>query len=64
MYYYYGTYQLSYQEGYHYVLNNQTGGAKFWYCTDWNGHTCPSYQVAGTWWNVNLSPINSVKLTP
>jgi hypothetical protein len=64
MYYYYGTYQLSYQEGYHYVFNNQTGGAKFWYCTDWNGNTCPSYQPAGTWWNVNLSPINSVKLTP
>ena len=62
-YYRYGSYQLSNQFGNHYVLNNQTGGAPFWACTDWNGNTCPWYVEAGRSYQVDLTPINSVRLT-
>lgn len=64
MWYYYGTYQLSNQFGNHYIYNNQTGGAPFWLCTDWNGNTCPLYVAAGTSAQTDFTPINSVKLTP
>ncbi|MFD5144405.1 hypothetical protein [Streptomyces sp. NPDC058401] len=56
---------LSGQEGYHYVLNNQTGGWRAWFCTGYGG--------GGTWYgplyqdeavNVNLSPINSIFVGP
>jgi hypothetical protein len=63
-YYHYGTYQLSNQFGNHYIMNNQTGGAPIWGCTDWNGNTCPWYVGAGSWAVANLTPINSVKLVP
>ncbi|MEV8569402.1 hypothetical protein AB0436_28105 [Streptomyces sp. NPDC051322] len=62
-YYKYGTYKLYNEFGKHRVYNHQTGGAKMWLCTDSAGKKCPVYQVAGTWWDVNLTPYNSIKLT-
>jgi hypothetical protein len=62
--YYYGSYKLSNQLNYHYVLNNQTGGALFRFCTDWSGNTCPFTLPAGYWTSYNLTPINSVRLAP
>lgn len=60
--YHFRTYQLSNQYGTHYVINNQVGGASFWLCTDWNGNNCQYVPVAN-WAAVNLTPINSVKLS-
>lgn len=63
MYYYYGVYQLSNQFGDHYLYNNQTGGAWFYLCSDWNGNSCPIYVPnGGPGYHANLTPINSVKL--
>lgn len=61
--YYFGTYQLSNQYGTHYVLNNQVGGASFWLCTDWRGNACAQFVPIAGWRAVNLTPINSVKLS-
>jgi hypothetical protein len=61
-YYYYGVYQLSNQYGYHYVYNHQTGGALIRLCTDWYGNVCPITIRAGFYQNVDLTPINSVRL--
>ncbi|WP_218030954.1 hypothetical protein [Dictyobacter aurantiacus] len=63
-YYYYGTYKLYNQYGNHCIFNNQTGSAVVWYCTDSYGNTCPSYSWAGAWGDVDLTPINSIKLAP
>jgi serine/threonine protein kinase len=60
--YYYDFYQLSNQYNYHYIVNNQTGGALFRLCTDWNGNTCSYTLSAGYWTSYNLTPINSVRL--
>ncbi|MFI5667789.1 hypothetical protein [Streptomyces sp. NPDC051704] len=58
------TYNLSNQNDYHYVKNNQTGGWKFKLCTGWNGTgTCYTLYQDELWW-VNLTPINSVVVTP
>ncbi|GHO97549.1 hypothetical protein KSF_075970 [Reticulibacter mediterranei] len=63
-YYRYGVYQLHNQVGTHYIFNNQTSRAWVWLCTDWNGnnsagrYSSPDYEV------VNLTPINSIRLTP
>jgi hypothetical protein len=61
--YYYGSYNLSNQFGTHRFFNNQTGGAKAWTCLNYGGTNCPTYQPAGSWWDYNFTPINSVKLT-
>ncbi|MBO0791577.1 MAG: hypothetical protein J2P36_11595 [Ktedonobacteraceae bacterium] len=61
--YYFGTYQLSNQYGTHYVFNNQVGGASFWLCTDWHGNTCMQFVPIGEGRAVDLTPINSVKLS-
>jgi hypothetical protein len=62
--YYFRTYQLSNQYGTHYVLNHQVGGASFWLCTDWNGNSCAQYvPISDDGVAVNLTPINSVKLS-
>ncbi|KOU32887.1 hypothetical protein ADK52_00285 [Streptomyces sp. WM6372] len=59
-----GTYNLSNQDNYHYVKNNQTDGWKFKLCTGWNGTgTCYTMGQDELWW-VNLTPINSVVVTP
>ncbi|MFJ7270549.1 hypothetical protein ACIQV3_28590 [Streptomyces sp. NPDC099050] len=59
-----GTYNLSGQENYHYVANNQTKGWKFKLCTGYNGSgTCYTMYQDDLWWT-NLTPINSVIVTP
>lgn len=62
--YNYGTYRISGWYGRHRIFNNQTGGALFWLCTDDFGKTCPMHFRADYSTVVNLTPINSVKLTP
>lgn len=60
-----GTYNLSGMESNHVIYNNQTNGWKFWTCTGYNGNGCSTgYLPAGTYMVKNLSPINSVKITP
>ncbi|MFE4469761.1 hypothetical protein ACFRFH_13185 [Leifsonia sp. NPDC056824] len=65
-YFKYGSYNLSGQLGNHRVLNNQTDGAKVGFYTGYDG-TGELRTVVFTfewWWdtNVNLTPINSIKL--
>ncbi|WP_126628575.1 hypothetical protein [Dictyobacter alpinus] len=62
-YFHYGTYKLSNQYDRHCVFNNQTGNARVWFCTDSYGKTCPLSYSARGWGIVNLTPINSIKLT-
>lgn len=63
-YYYYGVYQLQNQYGWHLVYNSQTDNAKVWLCYDWYGNNCPWLVSAGSGSFYNLTPINSIKLTP
>ncbi|MFC9293097.1 hypothetical protein ACFTWH_01270 [Streptomyces sp. NPDC057011] len=59
-----GAYNLSGQVNWHYVKNNQTEGWKFKLCTGWNGTgTCYTMNQDDLWW-VDLTPINSVVVTP
>jgi hypothetical protein len=64
-YYTYGPHNLYNQFGTHRIFNNQTGGAAAWTCYGYNG-TGGSYLLlgAGGWSDENLTPINSVYLTP
>ncbi|MFD7906026.1 hypothetical protein ACFVSN_08120 [Kitasatospora sp. NPDC057904] len=59
-YYNYGTYNLSNQYGYKWILNNQTGGAKVSFCTGYNGVDCGPAYTAVSWLYINLTPINSI----
>ncbi len=61
--YNYSVYPISNQYGNHLVYNNQIEGAQFLLCTDSNGSNCPLSIPAGASQTVNLTPINSVKLT-
>ncbi|WP_037882773.1 hypothetical protein [Streptomyces sp. NRRL S-515] len=59
-----GVYKLYNQEGTHFVVNNQTQGWKVRLCFDAGGTDCDRYvQPPGTTWQVNLSPMNSIKLS-
>ncbi|WP_407838123.1 hypothetical protein ACE1OC_19800 [Streptomyces sp. DSM 116496] len=52
------------QEGTHFVVNNQTQGWKVRLCYNSAGTSCDPYvQPAGTTWQLNLSPMNSIKLS-
>ena len=62
--YNYGTYRIFNWTGNHRVFNNQTGGAVFWLCTDDYGNNCPKRFAEDQSGVVNLTPYNSVKLTP
>lgn len=72
-YFYYGYYNLSNVIGNHYLVNNQTGGARVYPCYGYNGTNCtvpmtgPNggtiyYLPAGYDVNLNFTPINSLKL--
>ncbi|MEU0677040.1 hypothetical protein ABZ330_29900 [Streptomyces sp. NPDC006172] len=62
-YYSYGAHNLSNQEGWHWVINNQTGGASTTMCYGYNGGNCTGTTIAaGSWSAENLSPINSIRL--
>ncbi|WP_405491139.1 hypothetical protein [Streptomyces sp. NBC_00096] len=62
--YWEGVYRLYNQEGTHFVVNNQTKGWKVRLCFDSQGWNCDAYvQPPGTTWQLNLSPMNSIKLS-
>jgi hypothetical protein len=63
-YYRYGSYNLSEQYGTHRLFNNQTDGAKAYTCTGWNGGGTCTRLDAGQWADRNITPVNSIKLTP
>ncbi|MFC4498858.1 MULTISPECIES: hypothetical protein [Streptomyces] len=58
----YGAHNLSNQVGWHWVLNNQTGGATAELCLNYGGTNC-NYTIpaqGGVW--ADLTPVNSIKL--
>ncbi|MCC5656060.1 hypothetical protein LC608_03480 [Nostoc sp. XA010] len=61
-YYRYGTYKLYNQYNYHWVYNNQTGGASVLLCKNSNGTNCPFTLYQGQYGYYDLTPINSIKL--
>lgn len=75
-YYYYGYDNFSNVTGNHYIVNNQTGGARVYLCTGYNGTNCTTpnppfytpgygnlnYIKAGYFTNYNFTPINSMVL--
>ncbi|WP_371616933.1 hypothetical protein [Streptomyces sp. NBC_00454] len=59
-----GTYNLSGQENGHWILNNQVQNWKFKLCTGYGGSgTCEDMGI-DVWRFRNLSPINSVIVSP
>ncbi|MFI7285069.1 hypothetical protein ACIBRY_00095 [Streptomyces anulatus] len=60
--YSYGTHSFYDQIGVKRWFNNQTGGAKAYRCTGSNGTGCGGNQAAGTYYDHDFTPINSVKL--
>ena len=61
-YYTYGAHNLVNETGTHRVFNNQTGGATLQLCTGYNGVDCGYKRGTWTYWDVNLTPINSIRL--
>lgn len=62
--YSYGTHRIYDQIGMKRWFNNQTGGAKAYRCTGSTGTGCGGNQAAGTYYDYDFTPINSVKLAP
>jgi hypothetical protein len=62
VYYSYGAHPLYNQYGYHYVLNNQYGGASASLCKTSSGTDCPYTIPQDYWGNYYLTPINSITL--
>ncbi|MGV9563803.1 hypothetical protein [Streptomyces sp. NPDC003480] len=62
VFYSYGPHNLSNQYGWHWVLNNQYGGATASLCTGYDGKGCGASfaQQTGVW--ADLTPINSITL--
>lgn len=60
--YSYGTHKIYNQYGKKRWFNNQTGGAKAYRCKNSNGTNCGGNQRAGTYYDHDFTPINSVKL--
>jgi hypothetical protein len=58
----YGYHNLSNQFGYHYVLNNQYGGATASLCYNYGGTNCYKTLAQDQWAYENLTPVNSVTL--
>lgn len=73
---YYGYDNFSNVLGNHWIINNQTGGAKVYPCLGYGGTNCSSYNlvwpdrvvthhIRAGWGRVlNFTPINSIRLTP
>ncbi|MCX4908510.1 hypothetical protein [Streptomyces sp. NBC_00878] len=59
-----GVHRLYNQFGVHTVFNNQTDGWKFKLCKGSNGTNCDWTFYQGAWWDVDLTPYNSVIVTP
>ncbi|MEU8705968.1 hypothetical protein [Streptomyces sp. NPDC048565] len=62
-YYTYGAHDLVNQTGTHRIFNNQTGGAVVQLCKAYGGGQCGAKIPAGKSLDVNLTPINSIKLS-
>jgi hypothetical protein len=60
----YGAHNLSNEFGVHRVFNNQYGGATVQLCTGYNGTGCGSPIAQYTYRDANLTPINSIVLSP
>ncbi|MFG3053399.1 hypothetical protein ACGFZP_20955 [Kitasatospora sp. NPDC048239] len=58
----YGAHNLSNQNGWHWVLNNQSGGAHAHLCTGYNGAGCNYDMAAQNGVYADLTPINSITL--
>ncbi|MEV6978625.1 hypothetical protein [Kitasatospora sp. NPDC093806] len=58
----YGAHNLSNQNGWHWVLNNQSGGAHAHLCTGYNGTGCGYDIAAQAGVYADLTPINSITL--
>ncbi|MEU5208623.1 hypothetical protein [Streptomyces sp. NPDC020742] len=58
----YGAHNLSNTYGWHWVLNNQSGGAHARLCTGYNGAGCSYDMAAQHGVYADLTPINSVTL--
>ena len=59
----YGAHNLSGQNNYHWILNNQYGGAYAKLCTGYNGTgTCYHEMPPQNGWWTNFTPVNSVVL--
>jgi hypothetical protein len=73
---FYGFDNFSNVLGYHWIVNNQTGGAKVYPCLGYNGTNCSAYTFywpdgpathyikAGWALSLNFTPINSIRLAP
>ena len=62
VYWSYGAHNLSNQVGWHWVLNNQTGGAHAHLCLGYNGANCNYDLPAQTGVRADLTPVNSITL--
>ncbi|MBZ2195533.1 hypothetical protein [Occultella gossypii] len=62
VFYSYGAHKIYNQYGVHRVYNNQTGGAGASMCSATNGTLCGSELYAGSYRDVYLTPINSIRL--
>lgn len=58
----YGAHNLSGQVGWHWVTNNQYGGASASLCTGYNGTGCGETIPEGWRYHRDLTPINSITL--
>ena len=63
-YYNYRAYNFSNQFGWHYIYNNQTGGAVFYLCLGYGGTNCQYGPYGPGAYDANLTPINSILLGP
>lgn len=61
-YYHYGSYNLNNVTGTHRFTNNQTGGAKAYLCTGYNGTGSCQLVPAGQTVTRDFGPINSIYL--
>ncbi|MCC0097023.1 MULTISPECIES: hypothetical protein [Streptomyces] len=59
-----GTYNLSNKNDWRWVLNNQTGGWKFKLCTGYNGTGSCEDMPLDQWRWRDITPINSVVVSP
>ena len=62
--YKYGAYNFVNQFGNHRVYNHQWGGASATLCLGYNGNRCTNHLAAGRVADVNLTPVNSIVLSP
>ncbi|WP_329179920.1 hypothetical protein [Streptomyces sp. NBC_01477] len=62
VYWSYGAHNLSNQVGWHWVLNNQTGGAHARLCLGSNGTNCNYDMAAQHGVRADLTPVNSITL--